>query len=84
MSSQVLFNQFAYADRLKNGGFSDDQARALAEALATALSETVATKTDLFALEAKIEAKIGDTVLKVIGAQIAIAGILFAAIKLVR
>ena len=80
MSSQVLFNQFAYADRLKNGGFSDDQARASAEALANALSETVATKTDLLVLEAKLS----DFVLKVIGAQIAIAGILFAAIKLVR
>lgn len=80
MSSQVLFNQFAYADRLKNGGFSDDQACASAEALATALSETVATKTDLLVLEAKLS----DFVLKVIGAQIAIAGILFAAIKLVR
>ena len=80
MSSQVLFNQFAYADRLKNGGFSDDQARASAEALATALSETVATKTDLLVLEAKLS----DFVLKVIGAQIAIAGILFAAIKLVH
>ena len=47
MSAQVLFNQFAYADRLKRGGFSDDQARASAEALGDALTETVATKSDL-------------------------------------
>ena len=80
MSSQVLFNQFAYANRLKNGGFSDDQARASVEALAAALSETVAPKTGLSVLEAKLSG----FALKVIGAQIAIAGILFAAIKLVR
>ena len=44
MSAQVLFNQFAYADRLKRGGFSDDQARASAEALGDALTETVAER----------------------------------------
>ncbi len=59
MSAQVLFNQFAYADRLKRGGFSDDQARASAEALGDALTETVATKSDLerteFALKADLE-----------------------------
>jgi len=58
MSTQVLFNQFAYTDRLKSGGFSDDQARASAEALAAALSESVATASQLAAVESRLEAKI--------------------------
>ncbi|WP_292531512.1 hypothetical protein [Methylocystis sp.] len=81
MTSQVLFNQFAYVDRLKTGGFSDDQARASAEALAGALSETVATSSQLSAVETKlggeiaaVEAKLGAQIAAVeakLGAQIA-------------
>lgn len=55
MSGQVLFNQFAYTDRLKRGGFSDEQARASAEALNDAFTETVATKYDLARLEVAFE-----------------------------
>lgn len=55
MSAQVLFNQFAYTDRLKRGGFSDEQARASAEALSDAFTEAVATKSDLGRLEAAFE-----------------------------
>lgn len=55
MSPQVLFNQFAYIDRLKRGGFSDEQARASAEALGDAFTEAVATKSDLGRLEAAFE-----------------------------
>lgn len=55
MSTQVLFDQFAYADRLKSGGFSDEQARASAEALRAALTETVATKTDLAELKTELK-----------------------------
>ncbi|MGB5083343.1 MAG: hypothetical protein WBO09_01785 [Methylocystis silviterrae] len=45
-------------DRLKTGGFSDDQARASAEALAGALSETVATSGHLSAVETKLGGEI--------------------------
>lgn len=58
MSAQVLFNQFAYSDRLKAGGFSDEQARASVDALASALSETVATSHQLDAVEQRLDAKI--------------------------
>jgi hypothetical protein len=61
MSAQVLFNQFAYADRLKRGGFSDDQARASAEALGDALTETVATKSDLERTESALKADLERT-----------------------
>ena len=47
MTAQVLFNQLGYIERLTRGGFSPEQARASAEALETAFTESVATKTDL-------------------------------------
>jgi hypothetical protein len=53
--TQVLFNQFAYTDRLARGGFTPEQARASAEALETAFSEAVATKTDIDRVEAHID-----------------------------
>ena len=117
MNAQVLFNQFAYADRLKHGGFSDDQARASAEALASALSEAVATKSDVLALksdiaavkselksditkldskidtleiklvagfDAKLEALKSEMLFKLLGSQLAIAGLIVAAIKFIR
>jgi hypothetical protein len=56
MTAQVLFNQLAYIDRLTRGGFSPDQARASAEALETAFTESVATKTDIAELKNEIVA----------------------------
>lgn len=57
---QVLFNQFAYADRLKRGGFTDEQARASAEALSDALSEAVATKSDIAELRTEVKGEIAE------------------------
>ena len=54
MTAQVLFNPLAYIDRLTRGGFSPEQARASAEALETAFTESVATKSDLAASEARL------------------------------
>ena len=54
MTTQVLFNALTYIDRLVRGGFSQDQARASAEALESALSESVATKTDIADLKHEI------------------------------
>ena len=51
MTMQILFNQFAYTDRLKRGGFTDEQARASAEALENSLGEAVATKSDVLGLK---------------------------------
>lgn len=47
MTAQVLFNPLTYIDRLTRGGFTPEQARASAEALETAFTETVATKADV-------------------------------------
>lgn len=54
MSAQVLFNPLTYIDRLTRGGFTPDQARASAEALETAFSESVATKSDIAELKRDI------------------------------
>jgi hypothetical protein len=54
MTAQVLFNQLTYIDRLTRGGFTPDQARASAEALEFAFSESVATKSDIAELKHEI------------------------------
>ena len=54
MTSQILFERLAYVDRLKAGSFSEQQARAAADALGEALIETVATKADIAQLETTI------------------------------
>ena len=57
MTSQILFDRLAYVDRLKAGSFSEQQARAAADALGEALTETVATKADVAQLETKMETR---------------------------
>ena len=54
MTSQILFDRLAYVDRLKAGSFSEQQARAAADALGEALTETVATKADVAQLQTTI------------------------------
>ncbi|PWB81727.1 MAG: hypothetical protein C3F11_14395, partial [Methylocystaceae bacterium] len=78
----VLFNQFGYVDHLRRGGFSEEQARASAEALAGVSTETVATKQDVDRLETKIESlehklvdEIHATVYKAFGALAALIGV---------
>jgi len=56
--SQVLFNQFAYTDRLTRGGFTPEQARASAEALEGAFAGAVATKSELDGAKADLKSEI--------------------------
>jgi hypothetical protein len=58
MAAQVLFNPLAYVDRLTRGGFTAEQARASAEALETAFSESVATKSDVESLKHELQSSI--------------------------
>jgi hypothetical protein len=51
VTAQILFDRLAYVDRLKAESFTEQQARAAAEALA----ETVATKADIVQLDTKVE-----------------------------
>jgi hypothetical protein len=54
VTNQILFDRLAYVDRLKAGSFSEQQARAAADALGEALVETVATKADIASVKADI------------------------------
>jgi len=61
MTAQVLFNRLTYIDRLTRGGFSPEQARASAEALETAFTESVATKSDLAEVRGELDHDIAAT-----------------------
>lgn len=75
MSSQILFDQFAYADRLARGGFTPDQARASAEALGTALSEAVATKSDIAELKGELKGDIAELKAEIAAVKAEIAAV---------
>jgi capsule polysaccharide export protein KpsE/RkpR len=50
----MTFDKLAYLDRLKAAGFTEPQARGMADGLDQALREEVATKSDLAALRSEI------------------------------
>ena len=52
--SDILFDKLIFVDRLKGDGFTDKQARTLADALDEALRESVATKGDVVRLNGKV------------------------------
>jgi hypothetical protein len=43
----ITFDKMAYTDKLRAAGFAEEQARAMADGLDTALRDEVVTKTDL-------------------------------------
>ncbi len=43
----ITFDKLAYVERLKSGGYTEQQAKTQAEALDAALKESVATKHDI-------------------------------------
>jgi hypothetical protein len=51
----MTYDKLAYFTRLKDAGFDESQARAMAEGLDQALREEVATKADLKQLEGKMD-----------------------------
>lgn len=53
----VAIDTLAYARRLRDAGFTEEQAEGQASALAAAMTETLATKQDLRELEARIDAR---------------------------
>jgi len=80
MADQILFDKLGFIDRLKRGGVIEDHARAHAEAMEAALRESVATKSDIVRLEARIELAVRDMTRRMW--TIAIA--LFAALVLIK
>ena len=55
----VAFDTLAYARRLRQAGFSEQQAEVQAEALAAVVTETLATKQDLRELEYRLTLRLG-------------------------
>ena len=53
----IALDTLAYAKRLREVGFSEEQAEGQAQALAAAMSDTFASKQDLRELEARIESR---------------------------
>lgn len=56
-SGNPALDTLAYAKRLREAGFTDQQAEGQAQALAAAMSDSLATKQDLRELEARIDAR---------------------------
>jgi hypothetical protein len=54
--SELLFDKLTYMDRLKEAGIADEQARAHAEAMESALRDSVAKHTDIVAVRADLNA----------------------------
>ena len=61
MANQILFDKLAYVDRLTRTEFAEPQARALAEAMDSALRESVATKHDIEELRTTTKADLAAT-----------------------
>lgn len=53
----IALDTLAYARRLRQAGFSEEQAEAQAEALAAVMVESLATKSDLQELELRLETR---------------------------
>ena len=55
----MTFDKLAYIDRLKAVGFTEPQARGMADGLDQALREEVATKSDIAALRNELKSEFG-------------------------
>ena len=53
----IALDTLAYARRLREAGFTDQQAEGQAQALAAAMTDSLATKQDLNELDARIDAR---------------------------
>ena len=56
-SMAIALDTLAYARRLREAGFSEQQAEGQAQALAAAMTDTLATKQDVRDLETRMEAR---------------------------
>ena len=51
----IIYDTLAYVKKLKNAGFTDEQAEVQAEEIARILNENIATKKDLKELEFRLK-----------------------------
>jgi len=54
-ADMLFFDTLAYAKKLKQAGFTEEQAEVQSEALAGVLENNIATKRDIHSLDQKIE-----------------------------
>ena len=89
----IAFDTLAYANKLKEAGFTDRQAETQAEALASVVESNLATKTDIELLrrdikelELRLEARIADSKTEIIkwcvGSVFASVGLFAALVRL--
>ncbi len=85
----AAFDKLAYVDALKAGGVGEEQARAHANALDSAMRESVATKADLDNLAVKLRAEVksdmselkADLTMRMVMLLLGQAGLVIAIIK---
>jgi hypothetical protein len=56
----VAFDTLAFAERLRAGGFTEEQAKAATEAFARATGQQLATKADLDSLEQRLVTRMAE------------------------
>ena len=85
----AVFDTLKAAHHLEDAGIETKQAEAIVTTMAKAFDDSVATKADLAALKAELKqdnadlkAELATAVNRMLLAQLAIAGLLFAALKL--
>ncbi|MDE2756586.1 MAG: DUF1640 domain-containing protein [Acidobacteriota bacterium] len=85
----AVFDTLTAARHLEDAGIETRQAEAIVTTMAKAFDDSVATKTDLATVKAELKqdiaqlkTEISTAVNRMLLAQIAIAGLLFAALKL--
>ena len=85
----AVFDTLKASDNLKAAGIEAKQAEAIVHTMAGAFEDTVATKSDIAAvksdmelMEARMLAAFSNAINRMLIAQLAIAGLLFAALKL--
>ena len=82
------FNSLAFKDTLVEGGFSDRQAAVLANGIWDLVTNTLATKDDLLALENRIDVKLArlkaDMLMWIVSLAVVQTTILGAMLKLLR
>ena len=74
----AVFDTLKASRSLKAAGFDESQAEAIVTTMADAFDDTVATKADI----AELKAELATAVNRMLLAQLAVAGLLFAALKL--
>ena len=80
--STAVFDTLKASRTLKAAGIDEAQADAIVTTMAEAFDDAVATKSDLAVLKAELLAAFSNGINRMLIAQLAVAGLLFAALKL--